>query len=347
MSRYTELPLSAQTAYAELAEATRAQDLHRSVAHLNGSFASKQVKSRKYWYFQYRDIDGKVRQLYVGPDAEPVRALIARSQDKPRKALAPLARAAIALGCERVLPRHFRVVRRLTEYGFFNAGGVLIGTHAFLALGNLLGVRWLDGARTQDVDFAHPGRNISIALPAAVKVDVHDAPGSLKMGFLPMSTFGGGGAVTDVNPAEPELRVDFLTTLHRGRDRPVTVPDLNIALQPLRFMEFLLEPPVQAAVFCEEGAVTVSLPAPARYALHKLLVWGEREHAHRAKASKDLLQAAALIEFLVDHRPGELTEAWDDLIARGRKWKSRATEGLEALSRVAPGLAVDALTPAK
>jgi len=170
MSRYRELPLSAQTAYAELAEAARAQDLHRSVAHLNGSFASKQVKSRKYWYFQYRDIDGKVRQLYVGPDTEPVRALLARAQEKPRKALEPLARAAIALGCERVLPRHFRIVRRLAEYGFFNAGGVLVGTHAFLATGNLLGVGWIEGARTQDVDFAHPGKNISIALPAAARL---------------------------------------------------------------------------------------------------------------------------------------------------------------------------------
>jgi hypothetical protein len=34
------------------------------------------------------------------------------------------------------------------------------------ALGNLLGVRWLHGTATLDVDFAHAGRNLSVALPA-------------------------------------------------------------------------------------------------------------------------------------------------------------------------------------
>ncbi len=31
------------------------------------------------------------------------------------------------------------MIRRLSEYGFFRAGGVLVGTHAFLSYGNLLG----------------------------------------------------------------------------------------------------------------------------------------------------------------------------------------------------------------
>jgi hypothetical protein len=33
------------------------------------------------------------------------------------------------------------VINRLAEHGFFNAGGVLIGTHAFIAMGTMLGVR--------------------------------------------------------------------------------------------------------------------------------------------------------------------------------------------------------------
>ena len=57
-------------------------------------------------------------------------------------ALGPLARSASVLGCTPVLPRHYRVIRRLADYGFFHAGGLLIGTHAFLAYGNMLGVRW-------------------------------------------------------------------------------------------------------------------------------------------------------------------------------------------------------------
>jgi hypothetical protein len=340
--RYTELSLSAQTAYAELAEATHATELHRTVAYLNGSFASKDVKGRKYWYFQFRDIDGKVRQLYVGPDGEVVRRLISQAGERDARALEPLARAAIALGCERVLPRHFRIIRRLSEYGFFHAGGVLVGTHAFLALGNVLGVRWTEGARTQDVDFAHAGNNISIALPTDLKVDVHQALQSLEMGFLPISSFGGSAGATYLNPKAPTLRLDFLTARNRGGDAPVTPKNLNVALQPLKFMEFVLEHPIQGAVFCEEGSVMVNVPSPARYALHKLLVWGERTQAYRTKAAKDLRQAAALISFYKQYRAQELAETWRELQSRGRGWRSRAEEGLRALSAFAPELQAEA-----
>jgi len=41
MATHAELPLSAQTAYAQLLEATLSADHHRSVADLKGSFARK------------------------------------------------------------------------------------------------------------------------------------------------------------------------------------------------------------------------------------------------------------------------------------------------------------------
>lgn len=52
-----------------------------------------------------------------------------------------------------------------------------VGTHAFIVLGSLLGVRWATSLRTQDVDIAVPGINAD--LPSALD--------SLEMGFLPVS----------------------------------------------------------------------------------------------------------------------------------------------------------------
>jgi hypothetical protein len=336
-SRYVELPLSAQTAYAELFDQARAAELHRSVAHLNGSFASKSVKGREYWYFAYRDIDGAVRQLYVGPDDERVRTLIARFREQAPRPLGPMAKAAVALGCAAAVPRQFRIVRRLGEYGFFRAGGVLIGTHAFVSLGNALGIRFADGAATLDVDFAHAGGNISVALPADVKVDVHKAIDSLEMGFLPITELRGGGGGT-YNRADRELRLDFLTPMTRASDKVVRVENLNIALQPLKFMEFALENVHQAALLAEEGAIVVNIPAPACFAIHKLLVYGERAGSFRTKASKDVLQAAALIEFLADHRSEDLEDAWRDALSRGPGWSKRATQGRDALRRLKPAV---------
>ena len=338
MPLFTELSLTAQTAYAQLFEATLATELSRSVADLRGSFARKTVKGREYWYFQFTDLGGTLRQLYVGPDSDPVRQLVAESRRPRDEPIHQLARSAVALGCAALLPRHYRVIRRLSEYGFFRAGGVLVGTHAFLAYGNVLGVRWVEPARTQDVDLAHAGKNVSVALPATLQVDTHAAIQSLQLGLLPIGATGTTSGATYLNPKDPEFRLDFLTTLHRGGDEPFEHPQLHVTLQPLRFMEYALEGVGQATVFCDEGAVAVNVPHPARYALHKLLVYGERKGSFLQKSQKDLAQAGALLECLKVRRPWEVEEAWADLLSRGPGWATRARQGLRALVAMAPEL---------
>lgn len=342
MPLHAELPLSAQTAYAQLADVATGLELNRSIAHLHGSFSSKTVQGVAYWYFGYRDLDGRVRQLYVGPDNETVRGAVQRARQPgghPDQALAPLAKAAVALGCTPALPKHVRAVRRLCDYGFFRAGGVLVGTHAFIALGNVLGVKWLEGGSTTDVDFAHAGRNLSVALPADLQVDVHAALTSFEQGFIPMVQLAGGAGASYKLTGDPEFQIDFLTSAHRGDGEPVMIPNLNIGLQPLRFMEFSLEQVTQAVLMDRNGAaVTVSVPAPERYAVHKLLVVGERAGAMRTKANKDVKQAAALFEHLLQVRPDDLRAAWQDAVGRGPGWRRRALEGLTALRRALPEL---------
>lgn len=341
MPRFIELSLSAQTAYAQLFDAANAAELSRSVANLAGSFAKKTVKGRVYWYFQYADLVGMSRQIYVGPDTPAVRKLVELRASAPGlDALRALARSAIALGCQPLVGRHFRVIRRLLDHGFFKAGGVLVGTHAFLAYGNLLGVSWGDSSRTQDVDFAHAGRSLSIALPTNIEVDVHRAIESLEMGFLPISGLAGKVGATYLNPKEPDFRLDFLTPRHRGGDAPIEHPRLHVTLQPLRFIEYSLENVVQVALFSAEGTGVVNVPHPARYALHKLLIYGERSGSFTQKANKDLAQAAALLDWFKHYRPWEVEEAWLDMIGRGKGWSSRVMRGIAALDRWAPEIGV-------
>ena len=342
--RSSELPLSAQTAYAELAEQTRAFELSGALAGLVGSFHKLTRKGRDYWYFAYRDLAQKVRMVYIGPDAERVRALVERFKAaRGKNPLAPQAQAAPALGCSAAVPKHFRIVKRLADHGFFRAGGILIGTHAFIALGNMLGVRWSDGASTLDVDFAHAGRNVSVALPADLHIDVHKALASLEMGLLPMTQFDGTSGSRYRNPKDQELRLDFVTSPTRSA-KPVIMKDLNIALDPLKFMEFSLEDTTQGCVIGRAGACTVNLPAPERYAVHKLIVCGERPVSERAKARKDLLQAASLADYFLRNKQAKVfNAAWRDALARGRGWRTRALAGRKALLLVAPDVDVPAL----
>ena len=336
---YQDLSLTAQTAYAEVLDQVHALELD-ALSGLTGAFHRRTIKGHEYIYFGYRDpIGGVQRRVYVGPADDRVNALVARFNEvKAPKRLMPNAQAALALGCAGTLPKHYRIVRQLASYGFFKAGGVLIGTHAFVAMANMLGVRWIGGDRTLDVDFAHAGRNVSLALPSDLRLSVHDALTSLEMGLLPIAELSGKAGGQYRNPADPELRLDFLTPLTRSKG-PVAIEHLGLALEPLKFMEFSLEGTTQAALLSRAGACLVNTPSPPRYAVHKLVVFGERDTASRAKAAKDIEQAATLAEWhLANEQADPFKAAWADCLSRGRGWKSRALQGQRALLAKYPAL---------
>lgn len=341
---YRELSLAAQTSYAELLDQAQTLELE-SLSGLPGTFQRRTIKGHTYIYFGYRDpLGGAQRRVYVGPADDRVEALVARFEKvRAPKKLAPNARAALALGCTGIVPKHYRIVRQLSSYGFFKAGGMLIGTHAFAAIANLLGVHWASGETTLDVDFAHAGRNVSIALPADVKLSVHDALTSLELGLLPILELSGKSGSQYRNPSDPELRVDFLTSMTRDGE-PVEVPDLGLTLEPLKFMEYLLEGSAQCAILSRDGACIVNIPSPERFAIHKLIVSVERGTRGRAKAAKDLEQAAALTEWhLLNQQTKVFKAAWRDALARGKGWTSRLKDGRRALLAKHPDLDNDAL----
>ena len=192
-------------------------------------------------------------------------------------------------------------------------------------------MRWETGAQTLDLDFAHPGRNVSLALPSSVKVDTPAAIDSLKMGFVPVKSL-----TTYVKSDEPDLQLDFVTTLHRGGEKPIKIAALNVTIQPLKFLEFSMENPIQLVLLSNTGLIIVNAPPPEKYAVHKLLVCGERPLSQRTKSSKDLDQAASLIEYLTQNDADALIAAWQDLVSRGPGWRSRALEGRAALHRRHP-----------
>src|SRR5688572_12506245 len=277
---FTDLSPAAQTNFAELLEQAQAAALARSVRDLPGSFNRKTVKGREYWYWQVRDLKGANRQVYLGPDDERLRRLVElHGQGKSTAAadLAPLVAACVSLGCTTLIAQHFAVINRMAEYGFFRAGGVLIGTHAFIAMGNMLGVRWASGLQTSDVDVAHAGKNVSLALAQDARADMHDAITSLEMGLLPQQSLAEGPGATYIT-ARKDIRVDLLTAAGRKDDVYLFEP-LNVSLQPLKFMEFSLEATTQTALLSGEQVVMANIPAPMRYALHKLVIMGEREEA--------------------------------------------------------------------
>jgi hypothetical protein len=76
------------------------------------------------------------------------------------------------------------------------------------------------------------------------------------------------------------------------RPTPSPMPALGgTSAENLRFLDFLIYEPVRTVLLHREG-VSVNVPAPERYAVHKLIVASRRltDALGRAKRDKDLLQ---------------------------------------------------------
>jgi hypothetical protein len=332
---YQDLSAAAQAAFAGLDGAAKAADMQRSIADVPGGFVAKRVKGHLYWYYQRKDPSGVVQQFFVGPDDAATQALMQRhaasQPQESRAALQRLTRSALELGCTDIPTKHGRVIGRLLDHGFFKAGGLLVGTHAFLAYQNMLGVRWGAGAFTLDLDFAHAGRKLTLAIASNVKVDTTSAIESLEMGFVPVVS-----KTTFKKPDEPDFDLDFLTTMGRDRDQPVYIPGLNLTLQPLKFMELSIENPLRTTLLVRAGPLVVNVPQPDRFALHKLIVFGERSAAQRTKSNKDVTQAACLLDYLLTHDADVLCERWRDVMSRGPGWRQRLQQGWAALVNAFP-----------
>ena len=328
-------PAETQTLYAELSERLRALEGARSFASLTGAFTKKQVRGGDYWYFKTSEGPAGQREYFVGADTKETRAVMkgyAAGRDEARAALSNVERLCAMLrqgGAMLTDTPTARVIAGLASAGVFRLGAVLVGTHAFIALGNMLGVRWRSGLRTQDVDLA-ASRLLHIVVPQTT-ADLPRALDALNMGFLP---------VPGLNPKMPEtsfkvrgqsLRVDLLTPAQGARDgKPVIIQHLKAAAQPLEMLDYLLEAPV-AAPLVNGGATLVNVPDPARFALHKLMVSGRRQVFEQSKAGKDRQQAAEILAALYEDRRGDITLAAKALNKRPAPWRTRLKRELAKL----------------
>lgn len=335
-------PLENQTLYAELLEQLSAREAFRTIGALEGSFVEKKVKNFYYVYFQHYGPGGAMRQLYVGKKTPDLDELVETYRSE-RKAFAQEAHHIQRL-CAQLRAGHAlttdhssaKVIHQMAECGAFRLGSILVGTHAYIVLGNVLGVRWEHATiRTADIDIATIQKNsevdVALVMPQ-IDADIPKALDSLKMGFFP---------IPQLNPRQPStsfmvrgkaLRVDMLTPQRNQQVAPVYIPRFKVAAQPLRYLDYLMEGKLQAAVI-DGGGVLVNVPSPARYAIHKLIVSQERGLDAQVKKEKDLLQAYNLISFLVEERPGDINMAVESATARGRNWKKRVDAGLKELER--------------
>lgn len=320
---YSSLPLATQTTYQDLLDRHR----RKPAVSIEGSLIQERRGNQHYWVARQR-IGGRVHATQIGPDNPDVQLRVSTAKAEQarleswRLEASSLVAQLRAAGANTLDMKTGKIIAALTRIGFFSAGGVLAGTHAFALYELELGVRF-DGvaARTEDVD---------LLASSSIKL-VADGVGGLPalmddLGLQPIISVGEQHpyrwASNDGTP------IDILTPRRRGGRSVVELKGLGIYAQALPYLEFAIGETVDAVGLYREGSL-VRIPTPQRYAIHKLIVASERQGSHRAKSSKDVEQASILISVLAEQRPFELRSAYYLARDSGPKWRKAMSLTLE------------------
>lgn len=320
----SHLPDNCNTLYADLQQKV----LDSLAVQTGGSFVSKTVKGATYWYFQTPQVAGQRKQICIGRETPDILKQVESSREakadaskilEERKrlvAMLSVGGAAIEKG------RPAKIIDSMASAGVFDGGGVLVGSFAFACYGNMLGVLFNSALlRTEDIDFSIE-RGIQIGVARNIGDDLRRVDPSLKTPpqLLPSS-------VPFELIASDGFKVEFLTTRESAADKvPVLIEQLSVHAQPLEYMDYLIENH-QPAVILHGAGIPVRVPDPARFALHKLAISQFRPSGMKAKADKDLRQAGAILEVLLEDNPGLVILAADALNERNDMMANFTREG--------------------
>ncbi|KPL13353.1 MAG: hypothetical protein AMS26_14720 [Bacteroides sp. SM23_62] len=171
-------------------------------------------------------------------------------------------------------------------------------------------VNYTSSIRTRDIDFLVP-------IPFKFKQKV-DVPELLKdLGFIIDFHIKG-----NIRLVHPELIIDFLVPERgKGRDKPYPLPELGLNAQSLRFLDFLID----NVITLKADRLKLSLPHPAAFALHKLIISSRR--IKRDKGLKDREGAIQILHFVIAKKEKKLIKEMYD--GMPKKWKSKVRSALE------------------
>jgi hypothetical protein len=169
--------------------------------------------------------------------------------------------------------------------------------------------------RTLDIDFLVPN-------PSKFKTNVDVSQLLNQLGFDSDFDYHTGL----VKYVHPDLEIQFLTpALGRAKDAPCEIKQLNINAESLTYMKMLQD---HKFSMIHDG-VTLWLPQPEAYVLHKILIIPKRKDP--AKKEKDLMAAKSIGELCLEYetRRQRLKAIYAEL---PKKWQRTITGVLEPLS---------------
>jgi hypothetical protein len=280
----------------------------------------------RYWVHRYSDALNRRQELYLGKLDDPeVIGRVSTMREMIGVANGTIARVRLLAraGFATVDRKAYFTLASLHNRGLFRAGALLVGSHAYGALLNSLGVRATPYA-TEDADIARrealviPGVPGFLEMLRATGIEFFEMPSRDRR--QPGTSFKERGG--------SNFKVDLLVPSSDGHYPTVPVAELKAHAQGLPHLAYLLAESQEIPVLSSHGSVMVRVPVPERYAIHKLIV-SQLRNKVSSKPEKDLLQAAALIEALVDRYPGAVEDAASAVPRGATRHLARAVKALE------------------
>lgn len=332
MAEIQRLPDIVTLQYSELMQ----QCIHPAPDGSNISFKSKKIAGQRYWYL-YISLGNRQSEHYLGKETSELLHKIDEekklweSTKDDRQLRARLVAMLLAGGATETPNNEGKVIALLEKSGMFLAGGVVIGTLAFRSYANMLGVVWYSQLQTRDIDLASDS-NFPVVVPRRKEtINLSDILFNSGMGFIEVPALDRKSPSTKFKIQGQELSVELLTPM-RGREtaKPVKIPELSAFAEPVRFLDYLLDD-IQAAILLYKHGVLINVPAPARFAFHKLVVSQRRRSGDVEKIKRDLAQAEQLFEILAEGRPGDLILAYEAAEKMGEKFMAQLVSGMKLI----------------
>lgn len=298
--------LSFRTAYAQARELARAQKQVPLVSA--GSIQVEERKGSRFMY-RYRYAEGKRISEYLGPEGAPetiAKADAARAEISDSGTLARYCRDLRKVGFYSADNSTLVTVATLFNAGIFNKGGLLVGTHAYGAILNELGINGDPFAMTEDVDIARAAPIEVAALPKGGFLDLLKSSG---LPFVEVPKLRHKEPSTSFKVRGRNLIVDLLVPAKGESYGPVAVPELKAHATGLPHFAYLLKDPMPSMLIGRDRLVPIVVPHPGRFCVHKLAVYSLRSGKDNPKREKDVNQAAMMAAALASDRDFMLAEA--------------------------------------
>ena len=295
--------LAFRTQYAELKERVLAEG--QLLAGTPGSLKLREKSGYPHWYRCYYSVPGKPKEEHVGADHEQS-VLHAMQQKMGFSAwVERQVRSLRQLGFQVADKETARVLVELHNRGLFSGGLVLVGTLAYMAWLNELGIISAS-ARTHDVDLAR-ANTLKLAAPLSFLETLRNTD----LPFVPVPALDPRQPSTSVKlPGAQALRIDVLAP-GRPIGAPIPIPEIEWSAQAVPHFDYLLAEAVPAAALAGGHCIPISLPGAGRFVWHKFYSSSART-GFPEKAAKDMQQAIVLADALATHEPVELLSSWNE-----------------------------------